>query len=78
MLHTANRFTIVGIAFLAGSMAGAVFLAADLVFGLGFAITMAAGMLGLLMWAWFGLPLSRRVQDGMNGRDSNGAPAPPD
>ena len=64
MLHTANRFTIVGIAFLAGSMAGAVFLAADLVFGIGFALTMAAGMLVLLAWAWFGLPLSRRVQDG--------------
>jgi hypothetical protein len=73
MLHTANRFTIVGIAFLAGSMAGAVFLAADLVFGLGFALAMAAGMLVLLVWTWFGLPLTRRVQDGVNGDGENGA-----
>lgn len=64
MLHTANRFTVVGIAFLAGSMAGAVFLAADLVFGIGFALAMAAGMLALLAWTWFGLPLSRRIEDG--------------
>lgn len=78
MLHTANRFTIVGIAFLAGSIAGAVFLAADLVFGLGFALTMAAGMLALLGWTWFGLPLSRRVQDGMNGSGAKDPTTAPD
>lgn len=78
MLHTANRFTIVGIAFLAGSMAGAVFLAADLVFGLGFALTMAAGMLVLLAWTWFGLPLTRRVQDGMIDNGASGSSTAPD
>lgn len=64
MLQTANRFAIVGIAFLALSLGGAVFLTADLVFGLGFALGMAAAILALLAWAWFGLPLHRRVRDG--------------
>jgi hypothetical protein len=64
MLRTANRFTIVGIAFLAASIAGAVFLTADLVFGLWFALGMAAVILALLAWAWFLLPLTRRALDG--------------
>jgi len=68
MLQTANRFAIVGIAFLALSLSGAVFLTADLVFGLGFALGMATAILALLSWAWFGLPLHRRVRDGNGDR----------
>ncbi len=64
MLRTANRFTIVGIAFMALSIGGAVFLAADLVFGVWFAVGMAVSILALLAWAWFGLPIARRARDG--------------
>lgn len=67
MLRTANRFTIAGIAFLAMSIGGAVFLIADLVFGLADALAIAGAMVGLLAWTWFALPLSRRVRDG-NGK----------
>jgi hypothetical protein len=67
MLRTANRFTIAGIAFLALSIGGAVFLIADLVFGLADALAIAGAIVGLLAWTWFALPLSRRVRDG-NGK----------
>lgn len=64
MLHTANRFTVVGIGILAASIAGAVLLIADLMFGLWVAAAIAGAMLVLFAWAWFGVPLSRRARDG--------------
>lgn len=63
LLRTANRFAITGIAFLALAIGGAVFLIADLVFGLGPALTFAFAILALLTWTWFVLPVSRRVRD---------------
>lgn len=64
MLRSANRLAIAGLALLAGSMGCAVFLAADLVFGIGFAFLTATTIAAVMAWTWFGLPLSRRVQDG--------------
>ena len=64
MLQTSNRFTIVGIGFLAVSITLAVVLIADLLFGVGAAVAIGAVTLVFLAWMWFAIPLSRRVRDG--------------
>jgi uncharacterized protein DUF6328 len=63
ILRTANRFTIVGIVFLAVSITLAFVLISDVLFGLGVAIALGAMVLIFLVWAWFAIPLSRRVRD---------------
>jgi hypothetical protein len=64
ILRTSNRFMIVGIGFLAIAITLAFVLISDLLFGLGVAITLGAAVLVFLGWAWFAIPLSRRVRDG--------------
>jgi hypothetical protein len=64
ILRTANRFTIVGIVFLAVSITLAFVLISDVLFGLGVAIALGLVVLVFLGWAWFAIPLSRRVRDG--------------
>lgn len=64
MLRTANRFTIVGLGFLAAAICGAVYLVADVVFDTRLAAIATSAIALLLIWAWFLLPLSRRVRDG--------------
>lgn len=68
MLRTSNRFTIVGIAFLAVSVTLAVVLTTDLMFGLGIATVVGLGVLVFLVWVWFAIPLSRRLRDEEGGR----------
>lgn len=63
ILRTSNRFTIAGIVFLAISITLAFVLISDVLFGLGVAIALGAVVLGFLIWAWFAIPLSRRVRD---------------
>ena len=63
ILRTSNRFTIVGIVFLATSITLAFVLISDVLFGFGAAIAMGAAVLVFLGWAWFAIPLSRRVRD---------------
>jgi hypothetical protein len=63
MIQTSNRFAIVGIAFLALSVTLAVVLTADLMFGLAAAVIVGLGALAFLVWAWFAIPLTRRMQD---------------
>ena len=63
ILRTSNRFTIAGIVFLATSITMAFVLISDLLFGLGLAIALGAVVLLFLAWAWFAIPLSRRVRD---------------
>ena len=63
MIQTSNRFAIVGIAFLALSVTLAVVLTADLMFGLAIAAIVGLGALAFLVWAWFAIPLTRRMQD---------------
>jgi hypothetical protein len=62
MLHTANRLTIGGMAFLAAAIIGAVFLVADVVFDDQVALVAAAALGALLISTWFLLPLSRRAR----------------
>jgi hypothetical protein len=64
ILRTSNRFTIAGIAFLAISITLAFVLITDLLFGFGVAIALGAVVLVFLVWAWFAIPLLRRVRDG--------------
>ena len=63
MLRTSNRFAIVGIGFLALSIALAVILTADLLFGTAAAVGVGLAVLAFLVWAWFAIPFTRRVRD---------------
>jgi hypothetical protein len=63
MLVTSNRLSITGTAFLAISIAAAVFLISDVLFGVGAAALAGGLMAGLVTWFWFGLPLLRGVRD---------------
>ena len=63
MLRTSNAFAIVGIGFLALSITFAVILTSDLLFGWPVAVGVGVVVLGFLVWAWFAIPLSRRVRD---------------
>jgi hypothetical protein len=67
MIQTSNRFAIVGIAFLALSVTLAVVLTADLMFGLGATVIVGLGALAFLVWVWFAIPLTRRIQDEDDG-----------
>jgi heme O synthase-like polyprenyltransferase len=64
MLRTSNRFAIVGIVFLATSITLAFVMICDVLFGLGVAIALGAMVLVFLGWAWFAIPLWRRVRAG--------------
>ena len=63
MLQTANRFAIVGIAFLTLSVTMAVVLTADLLFGLATAVLIGLGTFAFLVWAWFAIPVARKIRD---------------
>ncbi len=63
MLRTSNRFAIVGTIFLALSITTAASLITELLFGPSAAFGVAAAMLALITWAWYAIPLSRRVRD---------------
>ena len=63
LVRTSNALTIVGTAFLALALAGAVFVVSDLVFKAtvtAIATAVTAGALGLL---WYGLPGYRRLRE---------------
>ncbi|HXF71240.1 MAG TPA: DUF6328 family protein [Actinomycetota bacterium] len=64
MLRTANRLAIGGMLGLASAIATTVFLITDLLFSAPAGAATTAAIAGLLAWLWFGLPLSRRIQDG--------------
>src|SRR5262245_35788482 len=68
MLRTSNRFTIVGIVFLALSVSLAVVLTADMMFGLATAVIIGVGAFAFLVWIWFAIPLARRLRDEDDGR----------
>jgi hypothetical protein len=69
MLFSSNRMVIAGMAFVALSMSGAVFVIADLVIGIVAASALTAGIAGWFVWFWYGLPISRRIaQSGLRGR----------
>ena len=63
MLRWANRFTITGIGLLAIAIGTIVLLVIDVLYELRVAAAVAGAVTALTVWAWFGLPLSRRVAD---------------
>jgi VIT1/CCC1 family predicted Fe2+/Mn2+ transporter len=63
MLYTANRLSIAGLVFLAVAMTSAVYLITDLVFHAPLTLLVTALTGAAFAWFWYGLPLSRKVQD---------------
>jgi hypothetical protein len=63
MLITANRLTIVGLVFLALGIGGTVYLISDVLFGVGAAAIVGAGIGALVAWFWFAMPLLRGRED---------------
>ena len=64
ILRDSNVFAMVGIASMAISIALAITLIADLLFGVGAAVAVFVAALLLMGILWFAYPLSRRVRDG--------------
>jgi hypothetical protein len=67
MLRTSNLLAIMGIALLALAMSAAVFMLSTVLIGAWPAFAIAAGLLGLFGWLWFGFPLSRRGRERRSG-----------
>jgi Family of unknown function (DUF6328) len=63
MLRTSNRLLVSGLAFAAVSIALAVGLISEFVFGTGLGLVAGIGIGAWLAWFWFGLPLTRRMQE---------------
>jgi len=63
MLETSNRLLVSGLALVAVSIALSVGLISGFVFGTTMALIAGIGIGAALAWFWFGLPLSRRMQD---------------
>jgi len=61
MLLTSNRLLVCGLAFAALSIALAVGLISEFVFGPGPGLVAGLGIGAWLAWFWYGLPLSRRT-----------------
>lgn len=59
LLFSSNRMAIAGTVFLALSIAGVVFVIADILFGVLAASITTAAVAGWFGWFWYGLPLSR-------------------
>jgi predicted membrane channel-forming protein YqfA (hemolysin III family) len=63
MLETANRLSIGGMVFLTLALVCAAFLVSDLIFHATMAALVTAVVAGFFVWFWWGLPLTRRLQD---------------
>lgn len=62
LVFYANRFAIIGLAFLALAMTGAILLITDVLFSTAAAIVAAALALCVFSFFWFVLPLQRRLR----------------
>jgi Family of unknown function (DUF6328) len=60
MLLTSNKLAIAGMAFLALSVAGVVFLISDVLYHAEIAALMTAAITASFAWFWYGLPLTRK------------------
>jgi fatty acid desaturase len=58
-LKAANRLSIVGLAFLALAMIGAIFLITDVLFGSIVAVVATVAIGVVFAWVWYGQPLLR-------------------
>ena len=65
MLRTSNRLSIAGMIFLSLAIVGAAFLVTDLLFHPAAAAAVTAAVAIFFAWFWWGLPLSRKLRDGM-------------
>lgn len=74
LVFYANRYAIVGLAFLALAMTGAILLITDFLFSTAAAIVVAALALCVFGFFWFALPLRRRLQLSA-GQEPLGKPA---
>jgi uncharacterized protein DUF6328 len=63
MIKLANHFLLWGLLLVAVSMSLSVGLISEFVFGTTMALVGGGGVGAALAWFWFGLPLSRRLQD---------------
>jgi amino acid transporter len=63
MLRWANRFAIAGVCLLAVAIGMIVLLVIDVLYEFRVAAIVAGAVTGLIAWAWFALPLSRKVSD---------------
>jgi Family of unknown function (DUF6328) len=64
LIQTSTRLAIAGTACLAAALSGAVYLVSDLLFHTAATALATAAAAGLLVWFWYGLPLSRRAREG--------------
>jgi hypothetical protein len=62
LVYYANRFAIVGLAFLALAMTGAILLITDVLFSTAAAVVVATLALCVFGFFWFALPLQRRLR----------------
>jgi hypothetical protein len=62
LVYYSNRFSIIGLVFLALAMTGAIMLITDVLFGSTATILMAAATVLVFGFFWFGLPLQRRFR----------------
>jgi hypothetical protein len=72
LLHTSNRFTIIGLVFLALAMVGVIVLTSDYMFGSTTVILTTVGIAVLLFGLWFAFPLYRRFRATEDERKSMG------
>jgi predicted membrane channel-forming protein YqfA (hemolysin III family) len=63
MLRTANRLSIGGMVFLTLALVGAVYLVTDMLFHYAAAAVVTAAVGAFFAWFWWGLPLSRAIND---------------
>jgi Family of unknown function (DUF6328) len=61
LVYYSNRFSIIGLFFLALAMTGAVMLITDVLFGTAATVAMTAATILVFGFFWFGLPLQRRL-----------------
>jgi Family of unknown function (DUF6328) len=61
LVYYSNRFSIIGLVFLALAMTGAIMLITDVLFGSTATILMATATILVFGFFWFGLPLRRRL-----------------
>jgi uncharacterized protein DUF6328 len=62
LLRRANALAIGGTVFLAAAVTGAVWVVTDQIYAQAPSSLVAAGIAGLITWAWFAAPLIRRVR----------------
>ncbi|MDP9119096.1 MAG: DUF6328 family protein [Actinomycetota bacterium] len=63
MLRISNISAIVGLVLLTFAMASVVFLITNVLYGIGTAVPVAVVVLAVLGFAWFAIPLFRKVED---------------